>query len=109
MGAGMWATKGCFFIRAPKGELKKWAPLLETIHTSVKIDINWLSGEMQGQKIRTTTYREVKKTVEDLDRDITAHRQQTNAEIQNDMYLTLTDQEEYINPYTNEVEIGTNQ
>ena len=25
------------------------------------------------------------------------------------MYLTLTDQEEYVNPYTNEIEIGTNQ
>ena len=25
------------------------------------------------------------------------------------MYLTLTEQEEYVNPYTNEVEVGTNQ
>jgi len=31
------------------------------------------------------------------------------AEIHNDTFLTLTDQEEYINPYTNEVDVGSNQ
>ena len=25
------------------------------------------------------------------------------------MFLTLTDQEEYVNPYTNEIEVGSNQ
>ena len=25
------------------------------------------------------------------------------------MFLTLTDQEEYVNPFTNEVEVGSNQ
>ena len=25
------------------------------------------------------------------------------------MFLTLTEQEEYVNPYTNEIEVGTNQ
>jgi hypothetical protein len=25
------------------------------------------------------------------------------------MFLTLTEQEEYVNPYTNEVEVGSNQ
>ena len=33
----------------------------------------------------------------------------TNHEINNDMFLTLNNKEEYINPYTNEVEISTNQ
>ena len=47
--------------------------------------------------------------MQNIDREIAAHQQKTNYEIQNDMYLTFTEQEEYINPYTNEVEIGTNQ
>lgn len=33
----------------------------------------------------------------------------TNAEIHNDNYLTLMNQEEYINPFTNEPETGSNQ
>jgi len=33
----------------------------------------------------------------------------TNAEIHNDMFLTLMDREEYVNPYTHEVEVGSNQ
>lgn len=37
------------------------------------------------------------------------HQRRTNAEIHNDVFLTLTDQEEYVNPYSNEVEIGSNQ
>jgi hypothetical protein len=37
------------------------------------------------------------------------HRQQSNAEIHNDMYLTLTGQEDYVNPFTHEVERGSNE
>ena len=46
--------------------------------------------------------------LQELDRQITEHKQKTTAEIHNDMFLTLTDQEEYINPYTNEVDVGSN-
>ena len=44
-----------------------------------------------------------------ISNEINQHRQQNNAEIQNDMFLNLTGQEAYVNPYTNEVETGTNQ
>ena len=37
------------------------------------------------------------------------HQQTTNWEINNVMFLTLMEKEEYVNPYTNEIEIGTNQ
>ena len=47
--------------------------------------------------------------MQDIDRQITEHRAQTNAEIHNDAYLTLMEQEEYINPFTNEPETGSNQ
>jgi len=109
VGAGMWGNKGCMYIRAPKGELEQWAPLLETIHTSVVIDTQWLIGELKGQQRRGAELIEVQQQIQNIDKDIAAHRQKTNVEIQNDMYLTLTEQEEYVNPYTNEIEIGTNQ
>lgn len=109
MGAGMWGNKGCLYIRAPKGELKEWAPILETIHTSVEINIQWLIAEIKGQQVRGGELIKVQQQIQNIDKDIAAHRQKTNYEIHNDMYLTLTEQEEYINPYTREVEIGTNQ
>ncbi|MDB4581634.1 hypothetical protein N9164_00640 [Draconibacterium sp.] len=109
MGAGLWGNKNCMFLRAPKEELEKWAPILETIHTSVEIDITWLKGEINGQQVRGGKMLEVQQQMQNIDREITAHQQKINYEIHNDMYLTLTSQEEYINPYTNKVEIGTNQ
>ena len=108
-GAGLWGNKGSMFIRAPKGKLKDWAPILETIHASVKINIPWLIEEIKGQQVRGSEFIKVQQQIQNIDKEIAAHRQKTNYEIQNDMYLTLTEQEEYINPYTGEIEIGTNR
>jgi len=52
---------------------------------------------------------ETQREMQRIGREITEHRQKTNAEIHNDMFLTLTDQEEYVNPYTNQIEVGSNQ
>jgi len=52
---------------------------------------------------------QTQREVERIGREITEHRAQTNAEIHNDMFLTLMEQEEYVNPCTNEVETGSNQ
>jgi len=109
MGAGMWGNKGCLYIRTPKGELKAWASILETIHTSVTINIPWLIREIQGQQVRGGELIKVQQQIQNIDNDIAAHRQKTNQEIHNDMYLTLTEQEEYVNPYTNRIEVGTNR
>ena len=49
------------------------------------------------------------KEIQRIGREITEHRYRTNAEIQNDMFLTLMGQEEYVNPYTKEIEIGTDK
>lgn len=109
MGAGLWGNKNCLFVRAPEGELDKWLPVLETIHTSVDIDISWLKKEIKGQQYRGGKMLEVQQQIQNIDREIANHQQMINYEIHNDMYLTLTDQEEYINPFTNKTELGTNQ
>ena len=109
LGAGMWGNKGTFLIRAPAGNFKQWEPVFSIILNSVRLNPKWVAGEIQGQiqrgKIMLRTQQEVQK----LEREMVKHQQKTNAEIHNDMFLTLTDQEEYINPYTHEVETGSNQ
>ena len=47
--------------------------------------------------------------IQEIDRQIVESRQETNTEINKDMFLTLTGQEEFVNPYTNEVETGSSQ
>jgi hypothetical protein len=109
LGAGMWGNKETLLIRAPIGKLTDWEPVFSVVQNSIKINLQWLVGEIQGQAIRGEIAAKTQKEVEKIGREINTHRQKTNAEIHNDMYLTMTEQEEYMNPYTNEVEVGTNQ
>lgn len=109
MGAGMWGNKDTMCIRAPTGELERWDRLFAAIHSSVQINRDWLLGEVRGQMERAGIALRTQAEVQALDRQIIRGHQQTVAEIHNDMFLTLTDQEEYINPHTKEIEIGSNQ
>ena len=108
IGAGMWGNKETFFVRAPKGEIEKWAPVFEIIQQSVIIDPQWLAGEMKGQLTRSKIVLDTQREVQRIENEMVEHRRKTYEEINNDMYLTLTEQEEYVNPYTGETEIGSN-
>jgi hypothetical protein len=109
LGTGMWGNKETFLIRAPQDEYYKWEPIFSVIQNSVIINLQWLMGEIRGQKERSRIVIDTQREIQRIDREIVEHRQKTNAEIHNDMFLTLMDQEEYVNPYTNKVEIGSNQ
>jgi hypothetical protein len=108
-GAGMWSNKLTFFIRAPENEYAAWEPIFAEINHSVRINPVWMAGEVRGQLIRNKILDKTQKEIQRIGREIAENRYRTNSEIQNDMFLTLMGQEEYVNPYTKEVEIGTNQ
>ena len=107
--AGMWGNKETFFLRTPAGEYARWVPIFDVVQRSVRVNPQWVMGEVQGQIQRGEIARRTQAEVQKLDHEIVEHRQKTNAEISNDMYLNLTDQEEYVNPFNNEVETGSNQ
>ncbi len=109
LGAGMWGNKETVLMRAPRDEFKKWETVFSVIQDSVKIDPRWLSREIRGQIQRGQIVLDTQQEIQRIEQDIVAHRQKTNAEIHNDMFLTLTDQEEFVNPYTNEIDMGSNQ
>jgi len=123
MAAGMWSNKDTILLRGPEGEFERWEPILHHVRESVKISHEWLAREIvnqeflsraflnaqQASQARDRRMLEIQQQLRQLDREIVEHRQRTNAEIQNDAYLTLMDQEEYINPYSNEPEVGSNQ
>ena len=108
-GAGMWANKETFYVRTPLGEYDKWAPVFSIIRNSIQINPQWLAGEIKGQLQRSKIVIDTQREIQRIDREIVEHRRITNAEINNDMFLTLTDQEEYVNPFTKKVEVGSNQ
>lgn len=109
LGAGMWGNKETFLLRTPANEFDQWQPIFSIIQNSVQLNQQWVIGELKGQAQRGQIMIDTQREIQRIGREITEHRQQTNAEIHNDMFLTLTDQEEYVNPYTNQVEVGSNQ
>jgi hypothetical protein len=109
LGAGMWGNKETFFIRTPVKEFSSWQSMFSIIQNSVQLNQQWIIGELQGQVRRGQIMIETQREMQRIGREITEHRRLTNAEIHNDMFLTLTDQEEYVNPYTKQIEVGSNQ
>jgi hypothetical protein len=109
MGAGLWKNRFTISGRAPVNEFESWAPVMLEIIGSVQINMQWLIGELKGQVQRGEIQAEVLRKVQELDNEILEGQRKTNAEINNDMFLTLTEQEEYVNPYTKKVEIGSDQ
>ena len=108
-GAGMWKNRYTFSFRAPKGQLEKYEPLFAAIGNSLTINPQWLTGEIKGQMERAGIYNRTIQKINKISSEINQHRQHNNEIIQHDMYLNLTGQEDYVNPFTNEIETGTNE
>ncbi len=107
--AGQWCNRLTIVLRAPAAEYDDWGPIAEVIMTSSTISPRWVAGELRGQMQRGEIALDTQRQVQEIERAIVEHRQQTNAEIHNDVFLTLTEQEEYVNPHTGEIEMGSNQ
>lgn len=102
-----WNNSRTYSLRAPAREFDYWRRVLAISHESIKIDQRWLAGELKGQDQRAGQVVKVMHEIQRIEREITANRQKTNAEIMHENYLCLTGQEDFVNPYTNEVERDT--
>jgi len=107
--AGMWKNRSTIVVRTPEGSFKQWEPVFQEIGASVVLDPVWIKGELQGQQQRGNTMIKTMQDVARIGEEIQKGHAETNAKIHHQAYLTLTEQEDYINPYTHEVERGTNQ
>jgi len=121
--AGMWSNKETHYFRAPADEFDSWRPVFDVIRGSVRINPHWAAQEQQSQQMLSGAYRqaqaaqqqrnqqmlETQRYIQRVGQEIVEHRQRVNAEIRNDAYLFLSNQEEYVNPYTNEIDTGSNQ
>jgi len=107
--AGMWKNRNTVVVRAPESTFHTWEPLFHEIIHSVQLNPAWVSGELKGQMQRGSTMIRTMNDVARISEEIQKGHAETNAKINHQAYLHLTDQEDYVNPHTNEVERGTNQ
>jgi hypothetical protein len=105
VGAGMWQNKSTILARAPVDEFDKWAPVGAVLVSSVKLSPTWVEAQLKGEAERTQIYQQTQREIQRIGEEIVANHQKTSAEINNDMFLVLTGQEEYINPYTGQTEV----
>lgn len=103
----VWYNDLTTSMRAPVEQADGWKPVLDIISNSVKLDSQWVAGELRGQGQRAEISRKLVEDIARIDREIAAHRTRTQQRIQTDQYLTLTGQDDYRNPYTGKMERDT--
>ena len=107
--AGMWKNRSTIIIRALEGSFDIWEPIFHEIGSSVVLNPDWITSELKGQNQRGNTMIQTMQDIARIGEEIQKGHAETNAKIHHQAYLYLTDQEDYINPYTQEVERGSNQ
>lgn len=105
----MWCNQYTLRLRAPAAEEARWRPILDHIRQSTKIDPQWYAQVNRAMMERADSWRETQQYLNRVDQEIWAHRAKTNAEIRHESYLFLSGQEEYVNPFTKEIEQDTNE
>jgi hypothetical protein len=106
-GGGMWKNRSTLFIRAPFGEMAKWEPILSVIQNSGIWSAVWIEGEFNNQRKRAGQILITQQELQSIDNAINENQRKTYSEINKDMYLTLTSQDEYKNPFTGKIERDT--
>jgi hypothetical protein len=106
-GGGLWKNRQTMLIRTPVGEIAKWEPLLLVIQNSGIWNLKWITSEVNGQRQRSGLIAATQAELQKMDNEINDSRRRTSSEINKDMYLTLTSQNEYTNPHNGKVETDT--
>jgi hypothetical protein len=101
----MWQNRQTIMSRAPADEFDEWSRVGEIIYGSVKVNPQWLAAALEAANARAAEGVRVQRYVAEVDKEILANKARSNAEIRHDSYLTLTGQENYVNPFTGETEI----
>jgi hypothetical protein len=103
-GGGLWKNRQSTLIRTPINQLKSWESVFSKIQNSGIWSTKWVVGEVNAQRKRGGLVALTNTEIQKLDNEITDSRRKTNAAINHDMYLTVTGNADYINPYTGKTE-----
>ena len=107
--AGMWKNRNTVVVRAPENSFGSWEPVFHEIGRSVVLSSAWITAELKGQMQRGSTMIQTMNEIARIGEEIQKGHAETNARINHQAYLNLTGQEDYVNPFTGQVERATNQ
>lgn len=105
--AAIWNNQFSFMMRAPREEADRWKPVLDIVRQSIQINQEWLARYVEASGERGATVAETLRYLARLDQEIFERRSKTRSDIQHENYLLLTGQEEFVNPFTKEIERDT--
>ncbi|MDD2466451.1 MAG: hypothetical protein PHI97_20835 [Desulfobulbus sp.] len=109
MDVAMWSNCLTIVARAPAAEAEIWIPAVKVVLNSFALNPRWAEAEARGQRYRSGVAADTMAAIAEIDRAIAANRTQTQQSIQHENYLNLTNQEEYLNPFTGTTELGSNE
>jgi hypothetical protein len=106
-GTGMWSNQFTFHMRAPADQADAWKPVCDIIRQSIEVNPQWLAAYVKAVGERGQQAAETLRTLARIDQEIVEHRSKTRSAIQDDNYLLLTGQNDYVNPFTGKTERDT--
>jgi hypothetical protein len=102
-----WKNTRTLSFRAPAAEFERWRPVMDIMRFSLRFNPGWIIRESQGQRARANIVLKVFEERRRIDREIVNKTTVNREEIMNDNFLVLTEQEEFVNPHTGEIEVDT--
>jgi len=107
--AQTWKNTRTLAFRAPAAAWDRWRAVMDVVRFSIRFNPEWVLRESEGQRERADIAIKVFDEMRRIDRQILERTRVNREEIMNDNFLVLTGQEEYVNPFTGEVETDTNE
>jgi hypothetical protein len=105
----VWSNGLTVAARAPEGEFAGYQRVARVVVNSFALNPRWWAAEAAGQRHRAGVVKATQDDLARVDQEIQEHRQKTQAQIQDQQYLTLTGQERWVNPHTGRAELGSNE
>jgi hypothetical protein len=102
--AALWNNQFSFMMRSPLSETVRWKPVLDVIRQSIQFNPEWVNRYIQASGERGATAAETMRYLARIDQEIFERHSKTRSATQHENYLLLSGQEEYVNPFTKEVE-----
>jgi hypothetical protein len=102
--AALWNNQFSFLMRAPRAEAEQWKPILDIIRQSIQFNPEWVTRYVAASGERGAVAAETLRYLARIDQEIYERHSKTRSDIQHENYLLLTGQEEYVNPFTKQVE-----
>jgi hypothetical protein len=103
----MWSNEHTVHFRAPAAEFEIWKPALDVIVNSVEINPEWFARVTRAMDQRGKMALDTQRYINKVSNEIVENRRRVNAEIRYEGYLFLSGQDEYVNPFTQKVELDT--